>query len=74
MITTEEILNNFVDRLEDVMKRKGWNIKKLAENINVPRRTVNSWILKTRVPRIDYLYAIADFFNVTIDYLVGREQ
>ena len=74
MIEVELILNKFIDRLQDTMQEKGWNIKQLADFLGVPRRTVNSWILKNRTPRIDYLYQIADCLNVTIDYLVGREE
>ena len=56
-----EILDVFVERLDDIMKQKNWNIKQLADNLNIPRRTLNSWILKNRVPRIDYIYLIADY-------------
>jgi len=68
------ILDTFVERLKDLMVEKNFSIKKLAEYLNLPRTTVNSWMLKTRTPRIDYLYSIADCLEVTIDYLVGREQ
>ena len=74
MKNIEEILNVFVERLDDFMKHKGWSIKKLADELNIPRRTLNSWILKNRVPRIDYIYIIADYLNVSIDYLVGLEN
>ena len=74
MKNVEVILDVFVERIDDFMKQKGWNIKKLSEELNIPRRTLNSWILKNRVPRIDYIYMIADYLNVSIDYLVGREQ
>ena len=74
MIEVELILSKFVDRLQDTMQEKGWDIKQLADFLGVSRRTVNSWILKNRTPRIDYLYHIADCLNVTIDYLVGREE
>ena len=70
----EEILDVFVERLDDYMKQNGLNIQNLAKKLNIPRRTLNSWMLKNRVPRIDYIYMIADYLNVSIDYLVGREQ
>ena len=70
----QEILDIFVERLKDVMISKNLNIKQLADEIKVERRTLNSWILKKRTPRIDYLYSIADCLGVSIDYLVGRED
>ena len=74
MVDINEILDVFVDRLEDIMKEKGWNISELAKQLNIPRRTLNSWLLKKRVPRIDYIYFISNYFNVSIDYLLGKEQ
>ena len=70
----QEILDVFVERLKDIMLEKNLNITQLAEIVNIERRTLNSWILKKRTPRIDYLYTIADCLGVTIDYLVGRED
>ena len=64
----------FVDRLQDIMLNKNWNIKQLAEFVKIPRRTLNSWILKKRSPRIDYIYHIANSFGYTIDYMVGKEM
>ena len=74
MKSIQEILDVFVERLQDVMLEKNLNIKQLAEMIKIERRTLNSWLLKKRTPRIDYLYTIADCLGVTIDYLVGREN
>ena len=68
MIEVELILNKFIDRLQDTMQEKGWNIKQLADFLGVPRTTVNSWLLKKRIPKIDLLYKIADCLNVTINY------
>ena len=74
MINMEEILDCFVERIQDIMFSKKWNIKQFAEYVEIPRRTVNSWILKKRSPRIDYIYQIADRFGYSIDYLVGKEN
>ncbi len=70
----QEILEALVERLKDVMIEKNLNIKQLAELLKIERRTLNSWLLKKRTPRIDYLYSIADCLGVSIDYLVGRED
>ena len=74
MIAIDKILDKFVERLQEIMDVKGWTIKQLSDFLCIPRRTVNSWMLKNRVPRVDYIYHIADKLEVTIDYLVGREE
>ena len=74
MITNQEITKIFAERINDYMVEKGMNIKQFAEFVQLPRRTVNSWMLNNRTPRIDYIYHIASCLNLTIDYLVGREN
>ena len=56
------------------MKENNFNITNFADFVEIPRTTVNSWILNKKVPRLDYLFKIADKFNITLDYLVGRED
>ena len=68
------ILDIVCERIEEIRIEKNWTIKQFADFVKLPRTTVNSWLLKKRTPRIDMLYQIADSLNVTIDYLVGREN
>ena len=42
------------------------------DNIKVP--TLSSWEQCTRYPKIDMLIAMADFFNVSLDYFFDREK
>ena len=74
MITNQEITKIFAEKINDYMIENGMNIKQFAEFVKLPRRTVNSWLLNNRTPRIDYIYYIADCLKCTIDYLVGKEN
>ena len=74
MKSNQEITKIIADRINDYMIEKGINIKQFAEFVQLPRRTVNSWLLNNRTPRIDYLYHIANCLDCTIDYLVGKEN
>ncbi len=69
-----EIMDVFAYRLFELIQDKGWNIQKFSKIIKLPRTTINSWLLKTRSPKIDNLCALADFFGVSVDYLLGRED
>lgn len=69
----EIVRNAFAERLRDLMEERNLSIKKFASLVKIPRTTVNSWLLKIKSPNIHYLCAIADFFGVTTDYLLGRE-
>ena len=70
----EKVLIRFSNKLKDIMAEKGWSIKQFAEQIDIPRTTLNSWVLMKKVPKLDLLDKIADCLGVTIDYLVGRED
>lgn len=44
----------------------------LAEILNVTYRTVQNYEAGNREPNIDKLIFLATYFNVSLDYLVGR--
>ena len=46
--------------------------KEIAENLNVSVRTFQGWESGRTEPSIEKLMQIADLFNVSIDFLVGR--
>lgn len=47
---------------------------KLAEYLNLSSSIVGMYETGQRKPSYEVLEAIADFFNVDIDYLMGREE
>ncbi|MBR0261387.1 MAG: helix-turn-helix transcriptional regulator [Selenomonadaceae bacterium] len=54
-------------------ERQGLNQKELAESLNMNRSVLNRIENGTRPVRDDELKIIADYFNVSADYLLGRE-
>ena len=46
--------------------------QQLADNIMVSQQSVNKYENHNIEPDIDTLIKIADYFNVSLDYLVGR--
>ena len=46
---------------------------KLAEMLDVDRKTLDSWISKGNIPA-PKLVQMADIFKVSIDYLLGRTE
>lgn len=47
--------------------------KELAEKINYSKTIINYWENNEKMPNVQAIIALADFFNVTTDYLTGRE-
>lgn len=62
----------FAVRLRLLLENYNISQKDLAERIGVTRQAINTYTLGTTVPDIDRLVQIADFFNVSYDYLLGK--
>ena len=74
MRTVEQITQIFATRLKDLIKEKGLNNTTFAAASGLPRTTINGWTEGKSIPRADLLDVVADFFNVSIDFLLGREE
>lgn len=64
----------FDERLRQLMKEKGVTQSKLAEAANVSDPTIHFYYHGTNLPRMEVLIALAKFFDVTTDYLLGLED
>lgn len=64
----------FSERLELLRKSKNMSQKELADILNIDRTSIVHYENSNndRIPRPDTLFKIADFFEVSIDYLLGR--
>ena len=61
-------------RIKELMKEEQLTQSALAEKIGVKQNTISAWILEKKEPSIRSLWLVADYFNVDIDYLVGRKN
>lgn len=58
------------DRISRLSKKQGLSVFDLAEKLNLSRNAVYSW--KNSSPKAETLQKVADFFDVSTDYLLGR--
>lgn len=59
--------------LKKLRKEKRLTQKEFASLMKVSQQTIASWESGRAVPGSDTLNKLADFFNVSTDYLLGRE-
>lgn len=59
-------------RLREVRKLKGKKQKECADCLGIQVRSYQAYEGGDREPGIKSLIALADFFDVTLDYLMGR--
>ncbi len=59
-------------RLKELRKSKGISQLKLALDLNTNQNTISRYETGEREPGINELIMIANYFNVSIDYLLER--
>lgn len=60
--------------LKKIRRTAGISQLKLALDLNMSQNTISRYETGEREPGIAELIKIADYFNVSIDYLVGRTK
>lgn len=61
-------------RLKELRETKRLNQEGLALKLNVSQSTISAYEVGERTPDLETLIAIANFFDVSIDYLVGLSE
>ncbi len=61
-------------RLKELRKSRNISQLKLAMDLNMSQNTISRYETGERQPGIDELILLADYFGVSIDYLVGRTE
>lgn len=64
----------FAQRMNQLRKEKKWKQQQLADQFSVKLRTYQGYEYGESYPEVAKLIAIADFFDVSLDYLVGRSE
>ena len=63
---------SFSVRLEHLIQQTKISKNKLSAICNVTSSTVSKWILRGQLPKPDVACSLANYFNCSIDYLIGR--
>ncbi len=64
----------FAENLRNWRISQGILQRQLAEKLNVSMQTLSHWETGYTEPSIQQLIALANFFDTTIDELVGRSE
>ena len=67
-------MENFCKRLIHLRTTNDLTQKELADILNIERSTLSSYETGRRYPTISVLIRIADTFDVSVDYLLGRKN
>lgn len=60
------------DKIRELCEKKGMNPSRLESELGFGRGTLYTW--RKSSPSVDKLQKVADYFNVTVDYLLGTSS
>ncbi|WP_314590530.1 helix-turn-helix domain-containing protein [Paenibacillus terrigena] len=60
------------NRISELREQKGWTQEELATMIGISRAALSHYEKNRRKPDFETLTQLADLFQVSIDYLIGR--
>ena len=66
--------NLFAYRLTDLLKENNISKRRLAQDIKVSAMSVSDWSNGKVQPTAENIYIIAEYFDVSSDYLLGLED
>lgn len=72
MIAERVILMGITEIIKQLCQRRDISVSKLEEELGFGQNTIYQW--KKRTPSVERVQKVADYFNVTTDYLLGRSN
>lgn len=67
-------MHTFGERLKQLREERNLTQADLAKTIHVPRATLANWEINRADPGIKMAQYLADYFKVSVDYLLGRSD
>lgn len=70
----EELKDNFARNLYSLRKAKKLSQAQLAADLNYTHKAISKWENKETLPDITTFKNIAEYFDITLDQLIGKEK
>ncbi|MCL2484214.1 MAG: helix-turn-helix domain-containing protein [Firmicutes bacterium] len=67
-------MSKFAEMLMKLRKERGLSQNGLSRSIEIPKTTISNWEIRGSFPSYEAINKLADFFEVSGDYLLGRED
>ncbi len=64
----------FYIRLEELKSERKTKYSKIAKIVNFPNSYFYDWIRRKTLPSVQFLIPISKYFQVNLDYLIGRSD
>jgi repressor LexA len=67
-------VSNFAGRLKELRKEAGLTQIELSTKVGISKSSISMYEANSRKPELETLEAIADYFNVNMDFLLGKSD
>lgn len=67
-------MSDFVSRLNELKQSKKATNKEISDSIDISIRGLQFYLSGAKEPTMSRLIGLADYFNVSLDYLTGRSD
>ena len=67
-------MSEFSERLSGLIFEHGLNRKLLAKNVGINASCITHYLQDKRIPTVKSLILLAEYFNCSTDFLLGREE
>lgn len=61
-------------RLRQAIRLRGYKDEYVAHHLKIQKSSISAWINGKSLPSTEKLIALADFLDVSIDWLLGRDK
>lgn len=65
---------SFYETLSSLMKKRNVTAKQLSEKLKIGKNQFKYWKDNGNIPNGETLISLADYFDCSVDYLLGREE
>lgn len=65
---------NYGEALKYQREINGYSQSELAKKTQLNQQAISLWESNKRTPSIDYCVKLADFYGITVDELIGRDN
>lgn len=66
-------MSKLSETLAELIFDSGLNQKETAKNIGIPATCLTNYLLDQHIPTVETILKIADYYNCSVDFLLGRE-
>lgn len=67
-------MNKFAERLKELREENSFMQYELSKKVGISTACINRWEKGLRVPSIDSIIVLCQFFGCLSDYLIGLED